>query len=400
MQRLYSIGVLIGSIGNKTILFQLYVITYRFWKGLKFIMDIIKIDVEDEKYPQRLLKILNFPTEIYAVGNIELLNAEYTVGIVGARKCTEYGSRVANEFAKKLSEKEICVISGMAVGIDGIAHNAAIDEQGKTIAVLGSGLNYIYPPENEWLFHKIIEKGGCIISEYSPETEPDNKKYPTRNRIISGLSDAVLVVEAMHRSGSTITAKYAREERKLVYAIPNTIYVSTGVGTNRLIQKGAILATDPMQIVLDLKAGITVGNDGNLTVEVNGELVKVDYSKLLKSRRNRESSKAKSKEDKSNEDNSEKDLDLNGESEQAKIKKQDEIEKIGDKESKEKLTINQLMSKEELEIYRVLSDEPVHINELAKKLGKPVYEVSPAITMMEINGYVEQPQTNYFRRNI
>lgn len=400
MLRLYSIGVLIGSIGNKTILFQLYVITYRFWKGLKFIMDIIKIDVEDEKYPQRLLKILNFPTEIYAVGNIELLNAEYTVGIVGARKCTEYGSRVANEFAKKLSEKEICVISGMAVGIDGIAHNAAIDEQGKTIAVLGSGLNYIYPPENEWLFHKIIEKGGCIISEYSPETEPDNKKYPTRNRIISGLSDAVLVVEAMHRSGSTITAKYAREERKLVYAIPNTIYVSTGVGTNRLIQKGAILATDPMQIVLDLKAGITVGNDGNLTVEVNGELVKVDYSKLLKSRRNRESSKAKSKEDKSNEDNSEKDLDLNGESEQAKIKKQDEIEKIGDKESKEKLTINQLMSKEELEIYRVLSDEPVHINELAKKLGKPVYEVSPAITMMEINGYVEQPQTNYFRRNI
>lgn len=400
MQRLYSIGVWIGSIGNKTILFQLYVITYRFWKGLKFIMDIIKIDVEDEKYPQRLLKILNFPTEIYAVGNIELLNAEYTVGIVGARKCTEYGSRVANEFAKKLSEKEICVISGMAVGIDGIAHNAAIDEQGKTIAVLGSGLNYIYPPENEWLFHKIIEKGGCIISEYSPETEPDNKKYPTRNRIISGLSDAVLVVEAMHRSGSTITAKYAREERKMVYAIPNTIYVSTGVGTNRLLQGGAILATDPMQIVLDLKAGITVGNDGNLTVEVNGELVKVDYSKLLKSRRNRESSKAKSKEDKSNEDNSEKDLDLNGESEQAKIKKQDEIEKIGDKESKEKLTINQLMSKEELEIYRVLSDEPVHINELAKKLGKPVYEVSPAITMMEINGYVEQPQTNYFRRNI
>ena len=363
-------------------------------------MDIIKVELEDEKYPQRLLKTKNFPTEIYAMGNIELLNAKYTVGIVGARKCTEYGSRVANEFAKELSKKDICVVSGMAVGIDGIAHNAAIDEQGKTIAVLGSGFNYIYPPENEWLFHKIIEKGGCIISEYSPETEQDNKKYPTRNRIISGLSDAVLVVEAMHRSGSTITAKYAREERKPVYAIPNTIYVSTGVGTNRLLQQGAILATDPMQIVQDLKEGIAVGNDGNLAVEVNGELVKVDYSKLLKSRRNRGASKDKSKEDRSSEDKSEKDLDLNGESEQAKIKKQDEVEKIGDKECKGKITIDQIMTKEELEIYRILSDEPVHINELAKKLGKPVYVVSPAITMMEINGYVEQPQTNYFRRNI
>ena len=375
-------------------------------------MKAIKIDVEDEKYPQRLLEILNFPTEIYAVGNIELLNAEYTVGIVGARKCTEYGSRVANEFAKELSKKDICVVSGMAVGIDGIAHNAAIDEQGKTIAVLGSGFNYIYPPENEWLFHKIIEKGGCIISEYSPETEPDNKKYPTRNRIISGLSDAVLVVEAMHRSGSTITAKYAREERKLVYAIPNTIYVSTGVGTNRLLQQGAILVTDPMQIVQDVKQGIVVGNDGKLAVEVNGELAKVNYSKLLKSRRNRGTSKDKSKEEKSEKDSRQLDLieersEVIGKSEknvkeQLELDRENEPQKIEvlEKESKEKLTIDQIMTKEELEIYRILSDEPVHINELAKKLGKPVFEVSPAITMMEINRYVEQPQTNYFRRNI
>lgn len=375
-------------------------------------MKAIKIDVEDEKYPQRLLKILNFPTEIYAVGNIELLNAEYTVGIVGARKCTEYGSRVANEFAKELSKKDICVVSGMAVGIDGIAHNAAIDEQGKTIAVLGSGFNYIYPPENEWLFHKIIEKGGCIISEYSPETEPDNKKYPTRNRIISGLSDAVLVVEAMHRSGSTITAKYAREEKKLVYAIPNTIYVSTGVGTNRLLQQGAILVTDPMQIVQDVKERLVVGNDGKLAVEVNGELAKVDYSKLMKSRRNKVLSKNKSKEEKSEKNSRQLDLieersEVIGKSEknvkeQLELDRENEPQKIEvlEKESKEKLTIDQIMTKEELEIYRVLSDEPVHINELAKKLNKPVYEVSPAITMMEINGYVEQPQTNYFMRNI
>ena len=340
-------------------------------------MKVIKIDVEDEKYPQRLLKILNFPTEIYSVGNIELLNAKYTIGIVGSRKCTEYGRQVTSEFAKKFSEKEICVVSGMAIGIDGIAHNAAIGEAGKTIAVLGCGLNYIYPPENEWLFHKILEKGGCIISEYPPETEPDNKKFPTRNRIISGLSDAVIVVEATHRSGSTITARYAK------------VYAATGVGTNRLLQEGAILTTEPMQIIQDLKEGVAVVNDGKLAVEVNGAFIEVNYSKLIKSRKNRASSKFKSRKDKSNE-----------ESDIGQAKQENNEKTEARKMNKENLTINQIMTKEELEIYRVLSDEPVHINELSKKLGKPVYEVSPAITLMEINGYVEQPQTNYFMRNI
>ena len=166
---------------------------------------------------------------------------KYTVAIVGSRKCTEYGRRVASEFSKKLSEKGICVVSGMAAGIDGIAHNAAIEECGKTIAVLGGGFNHIYPPENEWLFHKIVEKGGCVISEYSPEIEADKSKFPIRNRIISGLSDAVLVVEALFKSGSTITARLAKQEGKKVYAIPNNIYVSTAGGTNRLIQELSLI---------------------------------------------------------------------------------------------------------------------------------------------------------------
>ena len=163
-------------------------------------------------YPQRLLKTKNFPTVIYAIGNIELLNCKYAVGIVGSRKCTEYGRKVANQFAQDLSRKGICIISGMALGIDGEAHNAAIKEIGKTIAVLGGGFNYIFPPENEWLFHKILENGGCVITEYPPEVEPDKNNFPIRNRVISGLSDALLVVEATHRSGSSITAKYAKNE--------------------------------------------------------------------------------------------------------------------------------------------------------------------------------------------
>ena len=294
-------------------------------------MKIIKINVEDEIYPQRLLKTKNFPTEIYAMGNIELLNAKYTLGIVGSRNCSDYGRKVASEFAKMLSKREICIISGMAVGIDGAAHNAAIEEQGKTIAVLGGGLNHIDPKENEWLFHKILDNGGCIISEYPPEDKADKSKFPIRNRIISGLSDAVLVVEAEHRSGSTITAKYAKNEGKLVYAIPSNIYSSTGIGTNRLIQEGAILVTNPKQIISELK---------------NNEHV------------------------------------------------EDEVCNIKNTDA------NIILSKEYLEVYKILSDEPMHINEIARNLNKEICEISPIITMMEIDGYIVQAQTNYFTKNI
>ena len=322
-------------------------------------MEIIKINVNDEKYPQRLLGTKNFPTEIYAIGNIELLNAKYTVGIVGARKCTDYGRRVSNEFAKKLSEKGICIISGMATGIDGIAHNAAIEENGKTVAVLGSGLNHIYPPENEWLFYKILEKGGCIISEYPPETKPDNKNFPVRNRIISGLSDAVLIVEATHRSGSTITAKYAKNERKVIYAIPNNIYCTTGIGTNRLIQDGAILVTKPIQIIDKVKK-----------IEISKKDINLNLMHVNSKRR-----KTNSKD--------------------VQNLKTDKIKQIS---NKEKDNINHIIPDEYMSIYRVLSDEPIHINELAMRLGKTIKEINPIITMMELEGYAFQIQINYFIR--
>ena len=302
---------------------------------MKIYMKIIKLNVEDKKYPQRLCKIKNFPTEIYALGNIGLLNTEATVGIVGSRDCTEYGRRVANEFAKSFSEHGICVISGMAIGIDGIAHNAAIEGKGKTIAVLGGGLDYIYPPENEWLFHKILKNGGCIISEYPPETEPNKKNFPIRNRIISGLSDAVLVVEAIHRSGSSITAKYAKEEGKKVFAIPNNIYSTTGVGTNRLIQEGAILLTKPSQIIKYIKEN--------------------DICKRTKA-------------------------------------EQKEVEKC------EENTVK-LIPKDYLPIYKVLSSEATHINEIARKLSITIQEANAVITMMELDGYAKQIQTNYFVRS-
>lgn len=229
-------------------------------------MEVTKINREDKEFPERLLAIKKCPSVIYAIGDINLLNSKYTVGIVGSRNRTEYGIRVTNEFSEKLSQKGLCVISGMAVGIDGIAHNSAINEIGKTIAVLGGGFNHIFPTENEWLFHKILKNGGCIISEYPPGELPDKNNFPVRNRIIAGLSDAILVIEAEHRSGSSITAKYANEQGKTVYAIPSNIYSYAGVGTNRLIQEGAILVTKPEQIIADIvksKLNSTGGNRGN-----------------------------------------------------------------------------------------------------------------------------------------
>ncbi len=318
-------------------------------------MEIIEINIDNTKYPQRLLQIKSFPTKIYALGNTDLLNARHTIGIVGSRKCSEYGRKVANEFSQKLSEKGICIISGMAAGIDGIAHNAAIDECGKTIAVLGGGFNHIYPPENEWLFHKIVEKGGCVISEYSPEIEADKSKFPIRNRIISGLSDAVLVVEALFKSGSTITARLAKQEGKKGYAIPNNIYVSTAGGTNRLIQEGAFLVTNSMQIIND-------------TISLEKIINRKKLVKNEETKDNRSILNNKIKADNKNDENNESNLNI--------------------------------MPKEYLDIYKILSDVPIHINEISKKLEKPVYEISSVVTMMEIDGYAYQPQTNYFMKNL
>lgn len=352
-------------------------------------MKIIKIDVESEEYPQRLLKIKNFPTKIYAMGNIDLLNTKYTVAIVGSRICSEYGIRVTNELAKKLSEKEICVVSGMAIGIDGIAHNAAIKEIGKTIAVLGSGFNYIYPEENEWLFHKILENGGCIVSEYPPDTEENSKNFPIRNRIISGLSDAVVVVEAAHRSGSTITAKYAKKESKTVFAVPNNIYAKTGVGTNRLIQEGAILLSNPDQIIQTMKSDAIRKNHINEEKETNKKYVETidteEYTNVRKSTIHKNSVEKKKKKQY-----------INNEAKKRR-REYTNIEKEKYEEEKSKKTV---IPKEYLAIYKVLSDEPMHINELAKKLTKSVQEIIPIITMMEISEYIYQPQTNYFIRNI
>jgi DNA processing protein len=191
----------------------------------------------DDEYPRRLKEINQPPPVLYVKGDL-LLQDDLAVGIVGTRRITGYGRQVTEEFASRLGMEHVTVISGMARGVDSIAHAAAIKSGGRTIAVLGSGIDQIYPPENRQLAEHIAQNG-AVISDYPPGTSPDASNFPPRNRIISGLSRAVIIVEAGEKSGALITAGFAADQGRDVFAVPGGIYAPQSKGTNALIQRGA-----------------------------------------------------------------------------------------------------------------------------------------------------------------
>ena len=206
------------------------------------------INRESEVFPKSLLQIENPPKQIYVEGDSELLKKD-SIAIVGTRNCSKYGKECAKKFSSILAKQNVTIVSGLALGIDTIAHYCSMKEIGKTIAVIGSGFDYIYPEENKYLSEQILQNGGCIISEYPPE-EPMNKAYfPKRNRIISGLAMGILVVEGRYRSGSKITARYAIKQNKQVFCIPNRINETAGYIPNLLIQNGAYLVMEPQDIL-------------------------------------------------------------------------------------------------------------------------------------------------------
>ena len=178
-----------------------------------------KIELENEIYPKKLKKIADTPKMLYVEGNIENLNTN-CLAVIGSRNCTKYGERWCKIFVRELVEYDLTIVSGMALGIDSIAHNAAISAGGRTIAVLPSGLENIYPQENIGLYKNILKTGGTVISEYSPKTKAGYNKFLERNRIVSGLSIAILVIEAAHRSGTSVTARLAESQNRDVYCIP------------------------------------------------------------------------------------------------------------------------------------------------------------------------------------
>jgi len=202
-------------------------------------MNIHEVNITDDKYPVKLKNIYEPPKKLYVCGNVNILNND-GIAIIGCRNCSRYGAIVTRKIAFLLAKKKFNIISGLARGIDTNAHIGTLNSNGTTIAVLGSGLDNIYPHENIEVAKKIVNSGGAVITEYPLGTKPIPKNFPKRNRIISGLADSIIVVEAKKKSGALITVDFALEQGKSVYAVPGDINRLTSIGTNELIKEGAI----------------------------------------------------------------------------------------------------------------------------------------------------------------
>lgn len=219
--------------------------------------------VNEKEYPLLLKQIPNSPIVLYVKGNIKILrslppeagrqNDNRMIAIVGTRHITSYGREITKMFAGSLSEAGLIIVSGMAFGVDGVAHQATLEAKGKTIAVLGNGVDLPYPRENQKLYEDILDSGGTIVSEFPPGQPPSVGSFPSRNRIIAGLSEGVLVTEGAQDSGSLITANFGLEFGRKVFAVPGPITSSLSAAPLRLIEKGAKLVIRPEDILRELK---------------------------------------------------------------------------------------------------------------------------------------------------
>lgn len=228
--------------------------TAKNWKDAYKIIEetgIYFVTALEKDYPKRLRQLPGMPYALFYKGE-RCLEERLTVGIVGARRCSAYGESMTLRFAEELAGRGITIISGMAYGVDGIAHRGALNVSGKTCAVLGCGVDVCYPKEHRGLYAD-IQKQGCILSEFPPGMPPLSRNFPARNRIISGLSDVLLVMEAKEKSGSLITADTALEQGKEVYALPGNIENELSRGCNRLIYQGAGILLGVDELLEDLK---------------------------------------------------------------------------------------------------------------------------------------------------
>jgi len=211
------------------------------------------IPLTDSAYPPLLKEIPDPPPFLYVFGNLG--NTERSISVVGSRHATEYGITTTKRLCETLAQLGITVVSGMARGIDTAAHIGALRGNGNTIAVMGSGFDHIYPSENRDLFYEIAGNG-AVVSEFPLNTEPDPHNFPTRNRIISGISLGTLVVEATQKSGSLITARLAAEQNREVFAVPGNVHSFKSIGTHRLIKQGAKLVEHARDILEELPPGV------------------------------------------------------------------------------------------------------------------------------------------------
>jgi DNA processing protein len=214
------------------------------------------LPITSEKYPSLLREIYDPPPVLLVRGEFPIPEDDFGVAVVGSRAVSQYGKQVTVELTRPLAQAGVTIVSGLALGVDALAHQTALDFGARTVAVLGNGIDQIYPSSNRRLAEEILEKGGAIISEFSIGTEPTNYNFPQRNRIIAGLSRGVLVTEAREKSGALITASLALDANREVFAVPGSIFSETSAGTNRLIQQGA----RPITRAEDILEAMNFGN--------------------------------------------------------------------------------------------------------------------------------------------
>lgn len=199
------------------------------------------LTIEDKEYPILLKEIEDIPLVLFVKGDISCLNIKKTIAVVGTRKMTGYGKEVTEKLVSELVMNGFTIVSGLALGVDGQAHKTAIENKGKTVAVLGSGVDSCYPRENQFVYNQIVNGNGAVLSSFPLSMEPSAGTFPARNRIISGLSLGVLVTEAGEDSGSLITAGFAKEQNRPVFAVPGPITSKQSDGTAKLLKSGAVL---------------------------------------------------------------------------------------------------------------------------------------------------------------
>ena len=239
-------------------------------------MKVKEIHLESEFYPNALKSIDNPPKKLYVLGDEKILNTQ-CLSIVGSRNCTDYGAEMAKSFAKELAQRGITVVSGMARGIDSHAHIGAIEGKGKTIAVLGSGFNHIFPSKK--VYKQILKNGGTVITEYEADVGVFSQGFRDRNRIVAGLSKGTLVVEAKEHSGTGITAEYVKKYGRELFCIPHLIGDKSGMGTNRLLKRGAKLVTGIEDLLQYFENVEVVNKTEELEIEIPEEY-KIIYEKI------------------------------------------------------------------------------------------------------------------------
>ena len=317
----------------------------------------------DDGYPPRLKETPDAPPVLYARGSL-LPKDEKAVAVVGTRRPTEYGRRVTAELCASLAKRGITVVSGLALGIDAWAHSSALDAGGRTVAVMGNGLDSVYPRENGKLAERIVDSGGALVSEFALGVRPEASHFPRRNRIISGMTLGTLVTEASETSGTRWTVYHALEQNREIFCVPGSIYSESSKLTNRLIREGAKLVTEVGDILVEI--GLA---DSPIQLPLGGEY-------------DAEAGDAKDSSD--------------GISSKIPIAAPGNDDALGHATN----LFDNNVDEEEADLLRHLATEPKHIDDLVRASDQPISIVSGILTMLELKGLVQQTGSMHYQRSI